>query len=251
MSASLPRPGALRSLAAPFLATLAALAILLSLGVWQLERKAWKEDLLRQIEARAHGEPGEVAAERDWPGWRAAEDEFRRVHLEGDFQADRLIALNGLAELRPRQATQGFYLFVPLKRADGSLVMINRGFVPAPLRDATLAALRAAPARASVTGLVRAPETRGWFMPENIPAGEHWWVRNLDDMARARGLERLAPFYVDADSTPNPDGWPRGGQTQLALRNDHLQYALTWFGLAAALVVVFAVFARSRLSRRS
>lgn len=241
------RPGAIRVLAAPLAATLAALAILLSLGFWQLERKAWKEELLRQIETRAHEAPGAIVPESGWPRWRAADDEFRHVRLEGTLLPDRLIALNGLAELRARQATQGFYFFAPLKLADGSHVMVNLGFAPAELRDAALASLRSKPPQAHVTGLVRAPETRGLFMPENDPAREAWWVRDLDDMGRARGLDRLAPFYVDADATPASEGWPRGGQTQLTLRNHHLEYALTWFGLAAALLGVFAVFARKRL----
>ena len=245
------RPGALRLLAAPLAATLAALAVLLSLGWWQLDRKAWKEDLLRRIEARAHSAPIDVAAESTWPSWSAAEDEYRRVRLSGRFEPDKLVALNGLAELRERQATQGFYLFVPLKRPDGTTILVNRGFVPTELRRAAEAALKAAPADGTVTGLVRAHETRTAFQPENDPAKNSWWVRSDADMATARGLERVAPFYVDADATPNPGGWPKGGQTQLVLRNTHLQYAITWFGLAATLIGVFAAFAAGRLKRRA
>jgi surfeit locus 1 family protein len=240
-----------RSLLAPFLATLAALAILISLGLWQLERKAWKEGLLQQIESRAFAEPGPVAPETEWRAWRQDADEYRRVRLQGEWLPDKLLALHGLAELRQRQATQGFYLFEPLRREDGSLVMVNRGFVPTELRDEAMAALRTAPREAIVTGLVRAPERRGLFQPENDPARGEWWVRDLDDMARAKGLERLAPFYVDADATPHPGGWPKGGQTQLALRNTHLQYAITWFGLAATLVGVFGAFAYGRLRAKA
>ncbi|TDR94640.1 SURF1 family protein [Enterovirga rhinocerotis] len=239
--------GAIRALAAPFAATLVALAILVSLGTWQLERKAWKEGLLAQIQARAFEEPSDVAPEADWPSWRQADQEYRRVRLSGTYLADKIVAVHGLAELRERQATQGFYLFVPLRRGDGSLVMINRGFVPTELRDAALASLRSAPAAGTVVGLVRAPETRGSFVPENDPARDSWFVRSLDDMARARDLQRLAPFYVDADATPNPGGWPKGGQTQLTLRNHHLEYAFTWFGLALTLVGVFIAFAVGRL----
>ena len=243
-------PGALRSLIAPLLAALAALAILVSLGLWQLDRKAWKEGLLRQIETRAHGEPGEILPESRWPQWRASDDEYRRVRLEGTYQPERYVALHGLAELRARQATQGFYYFVPLLLADGSTVMINRGFAPSELKETALAALRAEPRRGTVVGLVRGPETRAMFVPENVLSTDSWWVRNLDDMGRARSLSRLAPFYVDADATENPGGWPKGGQTQLVLRNNHLQYAVTWFGLAATLVGVFAAFAWKRLSGR-
>lgn len=247
MTRSPLRTNAVRALAAPFAASLVALAILLSLGFWQLDRKAWKEDLLRQIETRAHQAPGAIAPEGDWPSWRAAEGEFRRVEIEGVLQPDKVIALHGLAELRARQATQGFYLFAPLRLADGALVMINLGFAPTELRDQAVAAMRSWPQQARIVGLVRAPETRDLFVPENDAAHEAWWVRNLDDIRRARGLERLAPFYVDADSTPNPGGWPKGGQTQLTLRNHHLQYALTWFGLATTLIGVFAAFAWKRL----
>ena len=247
MNASPARAGRLRSLIAPLVATLVALAILLSLGLWQLDRKAWKEGLLRQIETRAYAPPADIPPESDWPNWRAVDGEYRRVRVEGEFLADRLVALHGLAELRQRQATQGFYLFMPLRRDDGSIVMINRGFVPTELRQEATQALLAAPTRASVTGLARAPEVRGPFVPENDPKAGSWWVRDLGDMARARDLSRLAPFYIDADSTPNPGGWPKGGQTQLTLRNTHLQYAVTWFGLAATLVGVFAAFAWKRL----
>lgn len=251
MSATPSRQGALRLIAAPLLASLAAFAILITLGLWQLDRKAWKEGLLRQIETRAFGTPGEVVAERDWLSWRGADDEYRRVRVEGELLADFTIPLHGLAELRQRQATQGFYLFVPLRRDDGSIVLINRGFVPTELRDEAIAAVQKAAGRASIVGLVRNPETRTMFVPPNDPAKNEWWVRNLADMAQAKSLQRVAPFYIDADAAPLPGGWPRGGQTQLTLRNPHLQYAVTWFGLAATLVGVFGAFAWGRFSRRA
>ena len=233
------------------LAVAATFAVLVSLGWWQIERKAWKEGLIAQIETRAHGVPQAIVPEAEWPRWRAADDEFRRVRLEGTFEPSRTVALHGLAEERRGQPIQGFYLFVPLVRPDGSTVVVNRGFVPTELRDATLARLAQAPAQASVVGLVRAPETRGMFVPENLPDRGQWFVRNLDDMAKAGGLSRVAPFYVDADATPNEGGWPRGGQTQIVLRNNHLGYALTWFGLAATLVGVVAAAIWGRRSARA
>ncbi len=238
---------ALRSLLWPAVATLVAFAILIGLGAWQLERKSWKEGLLAQIEARAYGPPGEALPESGWPDWRADADEFRRIRIEGTRLPEKIVAIHGLAEERRGQALQGFYLFEPLRRDDGSVVVVNRGFVVTELRDRTLAALREQPTRATIVGLVRAPETRAAFVPENEPARDRWFVRNLEDIVAAGGLARVAPFYVDADATPNPNGWPRGGQTQLVLRNAHLQYALTWFGIAGALVAVFLVFANGRL----
>ena len=243
-----PRPS-WRLLLAPGLATLVALAILVALGMWQLERKAWKESLLAQIQARAYGTPGAIAPESAWPSWSALDDEFRRVRLTGTFLNDAAIPLHGLAELR-RAAAPGLYIFTPLRLADDSIVMVNRGFVPTGLRDPALRAPGIPSGPVTITGLVRAPETRGSFVPENDAVRNEWFVRDLGDMARARKLSRVAPFYVDADATPNPGGWPLGGQTRLSLPNDHLQYALTWFGLALTLIGVFGTFAWRRITGR-
>jgi surfeit locus 1 family protein len=237
----------LRTLLAPGLATLAALAVLLALGVWQLERKAWKESLIAQIDARAHGAPAEIAPEAQWPAWRAEEDEFRRVRLSGTFLHDKEVAVHGLMSGQRGAPTQGYYLFTPLRLTSGAVVMVNRGFVPLDLRDP---ARRGEPVPASevaVTGLVRAPEARSWFMPENEPAADRWFVRDIAEMARARDLERVAPFWIDLDPVPNAAGWPRPGQTKLAIPNNHLGYALTWFGIALALIGVFGAWARRRL----
>lgn len=248
MSAALSPTRRLAGLAAPALATAIALAILVALGLWQLDRKSWKEGLLSQIETRAYASPGEIVPEAAWPTWRAEVDEFRRVEVDGTFLPGSMVAIHGLAEERRGMAVQGFYLFTPLRRADGSIVVVNQGFVPTELRDATVRAMAARPASSSsrIVGLVRAPETRGLFVPENDAGRDSWFVRNLADITDARRLARVAPFYIDADSTPQEGGWPKGGQTQLTLRNNHLQYAWTWFGLGGALVAVFGSFAWRR-----
>ena len=232
---------------ATILSGVAAFAVLVGLGVWQLERKAWKEGLIAQIRTRAYAPPGDVTAEPAWPSWRADDDQFRRVEVEGTLLQAETVEVLGLAELRQRQATQGVYLFVPLRRDDGSTIIVNRGFVPAEEKATTLARLGRAAVRARVAGLVRAPEVRTLFLPANDPAAGTWLVRDIAEMGRARNLDRLAPYYVDADATANPGGWPQGGQTPLTLRNQHLEYALTWFGLAATLLGVFAAFAAGRL----
>jgi surfeit locus 1 family protein len=241
------RAPAWRVLLAPAIATTIALAILVSLGIWQLERKSWKEGLLAAINARAFGPAVEAPAERSWPSWSPVADEFRRVQLTGTLLHDREVLVHGLAEMRRGQPLQGFYVFTPLRQPDGALVFVNRGFVPTELRDPAKRAAAQATGAVVVTGLLRNPEGRGLFVPENDARRDEWFVRDLGSMAAARSLERLAPFYVDADSTPNPGGWPRGGQTRINLPNDHLNYALTWFGIALTLVGVFAAFAWKRL----
>ncbi len=239
--------GRWRGLVLPAAITLVGLAILIGLGSWQIERKAWKEGLLGAIADRAHEAPGAIVPQAMWPTWDAASDEFRRVQLSGVFLHDREIPVHGLAEDRRGDGLQGYYVFTPLRLAEGATVMINRGFVPTDLRDPRRRTDGQAEGRVEVTGLVRAPERRGAFVPENDPAKAEWFVRDLGQMAEAARLEHAAPFYVDADAAPNPGGWPRGGQTQLTLPNNHLGYAITWFGLAAALAGVFAVYAAKRL----
>lgn len=246
-----PPRKAWRSLVAPSVATLIAFAILVFLGMWQLDRKAWKEGLLSAIGSRAFGEAGAPVEEARWPVWNAASDEFRKVRLTGEFLHENEMPLHGIAELRRREPLLGFYLFTPLRRPDGTVVVINRGFVPSELRDPASREAGQVKGPVTVVGLVRAPEERGAFVPANDPSRNEWFVRNLRDMAAARGLERIAPFYVDADATPNPGGWPKGGQTRIALPNKHLEYALTWFGLGASLLGVFGVFAWRRLQAGS
>ena len=135
----------LGSLIPPAIATLIGVAILVALGIWQLERKGWKEGLLAQIAARAYGMPGAPVAEQAWPGWRPEDDEFRRVRVVGEYIASAIVPIHGLAELQRGSATQGSYLFEPMRLSDGSVIVINRGFVPTEQRAETIATLQAMP----------------------------------------------------------------------------------------------------------
>ncbi|QFU15797.1 SURF1 family protein [Microvirga thermotolerans] len=241
-------PPSWRSLVAPGLATLVALAILVALGTWQLQRKGWKEDLIAQIQARAYGEPGAILPEPEWGRWQAQADEFRRVRVTGTFLNRFETPVYGLAPGGPgRSSAQGYYLMTPLRLGNGSIVMVNRGFVPMELKEPASRPQSQPSGEVTVTGLVRAPEERNLFTPADDPARRAWFTRDPQAIARANGLERVAPFYVEADATPNPGGWPRGGQTRLELPNNHLQYAVTWYGIALTLVGVFAAFAWRRL----
>lgn len=237
-----------RSLIVPGLAALIALAILIGLGAWQLQRKAWKEDLIAQIEARAYGEPGAIVPEADWSTWRADQDEFRKVRVTGTFLHASETPVYGLASTEQRgQPVQGYFLLTPLRLDNGAIVMINRGFVPTPLKDPASRPQSQPQGEVTVIGLVRAPEPRNMFTPADDPGRNVWFARDPSAIAKAHGLTRVAPFLIDADATPNPSGWPRGGQTILKLPNNHLQYAVTWFGIALTLVGVFAAFAWRRL----
>jgi surfeit locus 1 family protein len=202
------------------LAALALLAALgfTALGIWQVERRAWKLDLIARVEAGVHAPPAPP------PGWRAfdaASQEYRRVRLRGTYLCDRETLVQAVTA---RGA--GFWVLTPLRTA-GGIVLVNRGFVP----TARTARWCGAGAGASVTGLLRATEPKGGFLRANDPAADRWHSRDVAAIARARRLGPVAPFFVDADAAPNPGGYPLGGLTVVAFRNNHLIYALTWFAL--------------------
>lgn len=239
-----------RSLLAPGLATLVALAILFTLGTWQLERKAWKEALIARIEARAHVEP---------PGtpplpaaWNADRDEYRHVRVTGTFLNDRETPVHGLAPGdEPGRALLGYYILTPLREADGTIVLVDRGIVPTERKDPATRRQGQSDGPVTVTGVLRPSQTRTLFVPENDPARGDWFTKDVPAIAAARGLKAVAPYLIEADATPNPGGWPRGGALRVELPNNHLQYAFTWYGIALCLVGVFGVFAWRRLHPES
>ena len=209
--------------------------VCLGLGVWQLQRLHWKEGLIAERTAAISAPP--IAPPRDADAARGME--FRHVADEGVFLHDKEIFLGASAE----SGTIGYHVLTPLRETGGRVVFINRGYIPAELKDSSRRAAGESAGPVKLTGLLRLPLTGkpNWFLPDNRPDLNYWFWIDLPAMARADGLTDVAPFYIDADGTPNLGGWPRGGVTRLALPNDHLQYALTWFGLAIAMAVIYVV----------
>ncbi len=219
-----------------------AVALLASLGFWQLRRLAWKEALIAEVDARAHGQPAPLAA--SWTGLAAADDEYRHVALHGVYDRSQAAFLFA-TPLRPRpgQDEPGYLVISPLKLEDGRIVLVERGFVDAAKRDAFVAADRAAmPQPVDVTGLLRFDEPPRWFQPADDVAGHVFYTRNVGAMAASLGLTSAAPFMIDADASP-ADAPLEGGQTRIAFPNNHLEYAVTWFGLAIVWAAAFAVYA--------
>jgi len=189
-----------------------------SLGIWQVERRAWKLDLIGRVEARIHAAPVTVPERFD-----ALEDEYRRVRVAGSFLPIRDTLVDALTE---RGA--GFWVLTPLQTG-GSVILVNRGYVPANRK--TSYARPAGPV--VITGLMRQSEPQGRFLRSNSPKDDRWYSRDVAAIAQRRGLPSVAPYFIDADASPNPGGYPVGGMTVVSFRNMHLVYALTWFGLAA------------------
>ena len=238
-----------KSLAVPGVFVLAALAVLIGLGVWQLERLQWKNALIAQIAARTTAPPAPLPRESEWKNIGAG-DEYRRVTAIGTFRHDREALLYTVEPKERRPGGPGYLVLTPLALAGGSIVIVNRGFVPLDRKDQATRRQGQVAGRATVTGLLRLPEEKRWFAPANDPGKGAWYRRDPAEIAAALGLTRAAPFVIDADAAPNPGGLPTGGRTHLAFPNNHLQYAFTWFGLALALFGVFTAFAWQRLHGR-
>ena len=129
----------------------------------------------------------------------------------------------------------GFWVVTPLRTTSGDVVLVNRGFVPPERRDPATRGEGDPQAEVTVTGLLRMTEPKGAFLRTNDPASDRWYSRDVAAIAAARGLSQVAPFFIDADATPNAGGYPIGGLTVIAFPNNHLIYALTWFALALML----------------
>jgi surfeit locus 1 family protein len=222
----------------PTLFTAPAVLLLLALGFWQVERLFWKQDLIAQRQAAVAANP--VAPPRSLEEARGME--FHHVTEEGVFLHDKEIFLGATSEA----GRQGYQVLTPLLEPGGRIVFINRGFIPAELKDPTKRAAGQIAGTVRIQGLLRLPPSGkpAWFLPDNRPDLNYWFWVDLPAMSAADGLDRVAPFYIDADATPNPGGWPKGGVTRLVLPNDHLQYAITWFSLAVALIVIYVLFHR-------
>lgn len=218
---------------------LAAFALLIGLGVWQLKRLHWKEGLIAEIETRTKGEP--ISLDQAIASAREGKDpSYYRVKVEGRFDHAKELYLYAVSEGRV-----GWHVITPFRTDDGAVVLIDRGFVPDELRNPASRVKGELDGPVAVTGIVRMPETQGAFTPDNEIGANRWFWRDLLAMARSIGAPLVAPFYLEAEKSDVPGGWPEGGQTRLDLPNNHLQYALTWFLLAAGLLTVYGLYVRS------
>jgi surfeit locus 1 family protein len=217
--------------------SVAALAVLLvcaafacagfaALGVWQVHRLAWKEALIAHVDRELHAAPTPPPPRSDWPSLRREQDEYRRIRAQGRFAYDREVLVRASTALGA-----GYWVIAPLQLDDGSWLLVNRGFIdpgrrgPVPHEGE----------RQTVVGLLRFTEPGGALLQANVPAQGRWYSRDVQAIAAAQRLAGVvAPYFLDEQATPDTAGrWPRPGLTVIRFPNDHLQYALTWFALAA------------------
>jgi len=218
----------------------------LALGGWQVQRLAWKTHLIAQVDARVHAAAVPAPGPTQWAGVTRDKDQYRRVTVRGQYLHDKETLVQAVTD-----AGGGFWVMTPLVDDRGFTVLINRGFVPSGRRDPAVRADGQVEGAQTVTGLLRITEPKGGFLRANDPAGDRWRSRDVAAIAARRGLTTVAPYFIDADASPNPGGWPRGGLTVIRFANSHLVYALTWFGMALLTSVGLWLFLRDGRRNRS
>ena len=245
---SAPRrpPARNRSWRSLLLPALLAFVVLLALGTWQIERKAWKETLIATLTARLAAPPQALPQSKDWAKLDRADDEYHRVKFTATFDIAReALVFAAAIAFRPDVTSPGYWVFTPARLADGGIVIINRGFVPDARRDPTSRPQGQIADPIEITGVLRWPEERHWFTPADDASHNLWFTRDPAGIAAAKGFnpKTVGPFYVEQEAPMPPGGLPQPGKLVVALPDNHLQYALTWYGLAAVLAAVFGFWA--------
>jgi cytochrome oxidase assembly protein ShyY1 len=229
--------------------TLAMVAMLIGLGVWQLQRRVEKHALIAALTERLAAAPQALPEPSQWSTLTPAHDEFRRVRFSASYEArpDAMVYSAGSA-VRSDISGPGTWAFLPARLATGETVVVDAGFVQNTMQDraqqdrAVARLVTGAPLE--MTGYIRFSEAAGALTPAHNPAARLWFVRDHHAMANALGWGEVAPFYVDLESPVPQGGIPKPGPLDVHLNDDHLQYALTWFALAGVVVIAFAIWAR-------
>jgi surfeit locus 1 family protein len=211
---------------------LSGVAGLLALGTWQVQRRAWKLELIERVDLRLNAAPVAAPGPSAWPTIHASADEYRRVTASGYFLNQRETLVQAVTEFGG-----GFWVLTPLRTSDGFTVLVNRGFVPPEKRDPGSWADGRIAGEVAVTGLIRMTEPKGGFLRSNDAGVDRWYSRDIAAIADARGLSEVAPYFIDADATPGSGAFPVGGLTNVTFHNNHMIYAATWYILAAMLAI--------------
>jgi cytochrome oxidase assembly protein ShyY1 len=227
--------------------TLLTLALLIGLGVWQLQRRAEKHALIAQLTERLAAAPGAMPSAAQWSALTPGRDEFRRVRFSATYESrpDAMVYSSGSA-IRDDISGPGTWAFLPARLPDGGTIVINTGFVQNTMQDraqqdrAVTRLITGAPV--TLTGYIRFPESAGALTPQENVARRLWFTRDHLVMATALDWGEVAPFYIDLETPVQENGIPKPGPLEVHLKDDHLQYAITWFGLAGAVLIAFGVW---------
>ncbi|MGA7674698.1 MAG: SURF1 family protein [Rhizomicrobium sp.] len=214
------------------------LAALIALGVWQIQRLHWKLGLIAQVTNRLTLPP--VSLDRALAMGEGAQ--YRRVALGGHFENEK----EAYVYQTGPDGGPVYHVLTPFVTDGGRTLIVDRGIVPVELRNPARRARGRLEGERRIVGVWRTPDAPGFFTPAADAAHRIWYSPDVTAIAAADRVTLAAPVVVEADAAPNPGGWPLGGQTQITFRNEHLQYAITWFALAAALLGVYLTYHISR-----
>ena len=231
--------------------TLVMVALFAGLGIWQLQRRLEKHALIAALTERLAAAPGSLPSPSQWSALTPARDEFRRVSFAATYQPvpDAMVYSSGSA-VRDDISGPGTWAFMPAALSTGETVVINAGFVQNTMQDrpqedrAVKQFVTGEPV--TLTGYIRFPEAAGALTPSENTAKRLWFTRDHLAMARALGWGEVAPFYIDLEQPVSVSGIPKPGPLEVHLKDDHMQYAITWFALAGAVVIAFGVWLRAQ-----
>lgn len=248
---SLPRTKSRSGILEATVFTVVGITILIGLGVWQLDRKVWKEALIATVNERIAQPPQPLPPRESWPRLLPAGSEYARVTFPAEFiEGQEALAYTAGSSLRPDVKGQGYWVFAPARLAGGSVILVNRGFVPLDKKDAVSRGEGTPHGSIDITGYLRWPESRGLFTPSDDVKGNVFYARDIKAMSDAHRWGATAPFYIDQEAPLPPGDLPKPGKLDIQLPNNHFGYALTWFGLALGLAGVYIVWLAGRLRRR-
>jgi cytochrome oxidase assembly protein ShyY1 len=243
-------PVARRGIGFP-LFTLVMVMLFAGLGVWQLQRRLEKHALIAALDERLAAAPVPLPPPSEWSTLTPAHDEFRRVRFTATYESrlDAMVYGSGSA-IRPDISGPGTWAFIPARLASGETVAVNAGFVENTMQERSVedraVAQLVTGKPVEMTGYIRFAESAGPFTPKVDHPKRLWFARDHMAMAEALGWNNVAPFYIDLEAPVPPNGVPKPGPLEVHLRDEHMQYAITWFTLAGAVVIAFGVWWRGQ-----
>ena len=236
--------------------TLLMVVLFVGLGLWQLQRRTEKHALIAALTERLAAAPVPLPPRAQWSTLTPERDEFRRVAFTATYESrlDAMVYSSGSA-VRDDVSGPGTWAFLPARLADGDTVAVNAGFVPNTMQDrdqqdrAVAQLVTREPVK--LTGYIRFPVAASLLTPAENRTKRLWFARDQRAMAQELGWDKVAPFYIDLELPVPQNGIPKPGPLQVHLTDDHMQYAITWFCLAGAVLIAFAVWWRGQGARAS
>jgi len=235
--------------------TLVMVVLFVGLGAWQLQRRVEKHALIAALSERLAAAPGPLPSPAQWSALTPAKDEFRRISFAATYESlpDAMVYSSG-SGIREDISGPGTWAFLPARLPGGETVVVNAGFVQNTMQDREqqdrAVARLVSKQPVTLTGYIRFPESAGLLTPPDNPAKRLWFTRDHLAMARALGWGEggtpVAPFYIDLEQPVPASGIPKPGPLEVHRKDDHLQYAITWFGLAGAVVIAFGLWLRAQ-----